>query len=57
MAKPLVGIIMGSKSDLEVMEGATAQLEELGVLSEMIIASAHRNPERVHEWAGSAAER
>lgn len=57
MSKPLVGIIMGSKSDLEVMEGAAKQLEELGVPSETIIASAHRNPERVHEWASTAAAR
>ncbi len=57
MSKPLVGIIMGSKSDLEVMEGAAKQLEELGVPSETVIASAHRNPERVHEWASTAVAR
>lgn len=55
--QPLVGIIMGSKSDLPVMEACTAQLEELGVPYELVIASAHRNPEKVHEWASSAAER
>ena len=55
--QPLVGIIMGSKSDLPVMESCTAQLEELGVPYELVIASAHRNPDKVHEWAGSAAER
>lgn len=55
--QPLVGIIMGSKSDLPAMEPCTAQLEELGVPYELVIASAHRNPERVHEWAGSAADR
>ena len=54
---PLVGIIMGSKSDLPVMEGCTAQLEELGVPYELVIASAHRNPAKVHEWASSAADR
>ena len=48
---PLVGIIMGSKSDLSVMEGCTAELEALGVPYELIVASAHRNPARVHEWA------
>ncbi len=54
---PLVGIIMGSKSDSEVMAACTAQLEEFGVPFEVVVASAHRNPERVHEWAAGAAER
>ena len=55
--QPLVGIIMGSKSDMPVMEACTAQLDELGVPYELVIASAHRNPEKVHEWAASAADR
>ncbi|NTU71222.1 MAG: 5-(carboxyamino)imidazole ribonucleotide mutase [Coriobacteriia bacterium] len=54
---PLVGIIMGSKSDLGVMEECAAQLDALGVAHEVVIASAHRNPERVHEWASTAADR
>lgn len=54
---PLVGIIMGSKSDLPVMEGCTAELEKLGVPYELVIASAHRNPQKVHEWAETAADR
>ena len=54
---PLVGIIMGSKSDLPVMEGCTAELERLGVPYELVIASAHRNPAQVHEWAETAAVR
>ena len=54
---PLVGIIMGSKSDMPVMEGCTKQLEEMGVPYELVIASAHRNPAKVHEWAETAAER
>ena len=54
---PLVGIIMGSKSDMPVMEACTEQLEALGVPYELVIASAHRNPERVHEWASTAADR
>ncbi|MFR4568558.1 MAG: 5-(carboxyamino)imidazole ribonucleotide mutase [Collinsella stercoris] len=54
---PLVGIIMGSKSDMPVMEGCTAELDALGVPYELIIASAHRNPAKVHEWAESAADR
>jgi 5-(carboxyamino)imidazole ribonucleotide mutase len=55
--QPLVGIIMGSKSDLGVMEDCGRQLDELGVPYELVVASAHRNPERVHEWASSAADR
>lgn len=55
--QPLVGIIMGSKSDLPTMEGCTKQLEELGVPYELVIASAHRTPDKVHEWASSAADR
>ena len=54
---PLVGIIMGSKSDMPVMEGCTAELDALGVPYELVIASAHRNPAKVHEWAESAADR
>lgn len=54
---PVVGIIMGSKSDMPAMEACTKQLEEFGVPYELIIASAHRNPAKVHEWASSAAER
>ena len=55
--KPLVGIIMGSKSDMPTMEACTKQLEELGVPYELVIASAHRNPAKVHEWASTAADR
>jgi len=55
--QPLVGIIMGSKSDLDVMRDCAAQLEELGVPYELVVASAHRDPARVHEWASSAADR
>lgn len=55
--QPLVGIIMGSKSDLPTMEACTKQLEELGVPYELVIASAHRNPAKVHEWASTATDR
>lgn len=55
--RSLVGVIMGSTSDLPVMEACTAQLEEFGVPYELVIASAHRNPNKVHEWASTAAER
>lgn len=55
--KPLVGIIMGSKSDLEVVEQCAQQLEEFNVPYEMVIASAHRTPDAVHDWAATAADR
>lgn len=52
-----VGIIMGSKSDLPVMEKAAAVLTELGVEFEMTVVSAHRTPDRMMEYARSAADR
>jgi len=52
-----VGIIMGSASDLPVMEGAQKVLNELGVSCEMTVVSAHRTPERMVEYARSAADR
>jgi len=55
--QPLVGIIMGSNSDLAVMEACGEELERLGVPFDMVVASAHRSPERVHEWASSAESR
>lgn len=55
--QPLVGIIMGSKSDLPAMEPCTKQLEELGVPYELVVYSAHRTPVQVHEWASTAAQR
>ena len=54
---PVVGIIMGSKSDMPVMQGCMDQLDELGVPYELMIASAHRNPDKVHEWAETAEAR
>ena len=54
---PLVGIIMGSKSDMPTMEACTAELDALGVPYELIVASAHRAPDKVHAWASSAADR
>ena len=44
---PLVGIILGSKSDLPAMEGCTEMLEKFGVPYELVVHSAHRNPEQV----------
>ena len=54
---PLVGIIIGSQSDLEVMQETCDQLSEFGVPYELIIASAHRNPEKVHSFASGAQPR
>jgi len=55
--QPVVGVIMGSQSDVPVMEGCTKQLEELGIPYELVVYSAHRTPDKVHEWAGTAADR
>jgi len=55
--KALVGIVMGSTSDAPVMDACSATLDELGVPYEVIVASAHRQPDKVHEWADSAEER
>lgn len=52
-----VGIIMGSKSDLPVMEGAQRALQELGVECEMTVVSAHRTPDRMVDYARGAADR
>jgi 5-(carboxyamino)imidazole ribonucleotide mutase len=54
---PQVGIVMGSKSDMAVMERAAAQLEELGVRHEMRVMSAHRDPETVADYAKNARMR
>lgn len=53
----MVGIIMGSESDLDVMRAAADTCTELQVPYEMTIVSAHRTPERMVEYASSAAER
>src|SRR5687767_7434415 len=55
--KPLVGIIMGSKSDWETLQHAAAQLDELGVPYEAQVISAHRTPDLLFEYASSAAGR
>ena len=54
---PLVGIIMGSKSDWEVMEKAAKELEERGIEHEMKVASAHRDPDVVADYAKNAHRR
>ncbi|MFN2429976.1 MAG: 5-(carboxyamino)imidazole ribonucleotide mutase, partial [Cryomorphaceae bacterium] len=53
----MVGIIMGSKSDLPIMQEAADVLKELKVPFEMEIVSAHRTPERMYEYAKQAADR
>jgi 5-(carboxyamino)imidazole ribonucleotide mutase len=54
---PSVGILVGSKSDLPVMEKCTKRLEDLGVDHELEVLSAHRNPEGVAEYVASAPGR
>jgi phosphoribosylamine--glycine ligase len=56
-AKPLVGIVMGSDSDLAVMQEARKVLDEFKIPSEGTVASAHRTPEKAHEYAKTAAAR
>jgi 5-(carboxyamino)imidazole ribonucleotide mutase len=55
--QPLVGIIMGSTSDWETMRHAAEKLEELGVAHETKVVSAHRTPQRLYDYATSAADR
>jgi 5-(carboxyamino)imidazole ribonucleotide mutase len=57
VARPLVGVIMGSRSDWETMAHATATLEVLGVPYEVRVVSAHRTPDLLFEYADSAARR
>ncbi|HLP20442.1 MAG TPA: 5-(carboxyamino)imidazole ribonucleotide mutase [Chitinophagales bacterium] len=57
MSTPLVGIIMGSESDLKIMKEAAEVLGQLGVEFELTVISAHRTPERMMQYATSAAER
>jgi len=57
MNQPKIGIIMGSKSDLNVMQDAADVLKELGVPYEITVVSAHRTPERMFSYSKSAADR
>ncbi len=57
MSAPVVGIIMGSDSDLPVMREAADILGELGVAFEMTIVSAHRTPQRLYDYARGAEGR
>ena len=54
---PLVGIVMGSKSDWNVMRSAAKTLEALGISYETKALSAHRNPDQVNDYAGKAHSR
>ena len=57
MKKPLVGVIMGSKSDWETMRAASDTLKLLGVAHECKVVSAHRTPDLLFSYAGSAEKR
>lgn len=54
---PLVGIVMGSKSDMPAMEAAEKELEERGIRSEVRVMSAHREPDTVSDYARNAQMR
>jgi len=57
MKKPLVSIIMGSDSDLEIMQRSALFLEEIGIEFELTIVSAHRTPDRMYKYAADAHKR
>lgn len=57
MGNPVVGIIMGSDSDLDVMGGAAKVLDEFGVANEVRVLSAHRTPDETGEYVKGAADR
>src|SRR5437899_7222264 len=57
MSKPLVSIVMGSDSDLEIMREAGKALDDFGIAYEMDVTSAHRSPDRSADFAKKAAER
>jgi 5-(carboxyamino)imidazole ribonucleotide mutase len=57
MNQPKIAIIMGSKSDLNIMQDAADVLKELGVDYEITVVSAHRTPDRMFSYARAAADR
>lgn len=57
MTHPLVGIIMGSVSDWDTMRHAASALSDLGIEHETKVVSAHRTPQRLYDYATSAADR
>ncbi len=56
-AAPMIGVVMGSRSDWETMEHAVSRLEALGISHEVRVVSAHRTPELLFEYAESAQSR
>ncbi len=57
MKKPLVGIIMGSQSDLNIMGHAADVLDDFGIPYEVTVVSAHRTPKRMYDYAAKAQKR
>ena len=57
MSKPLVGILMGSDSDLPVMDEASKILDKFGIGHEVVVSSAHRSPERTRKYVVGASKR
>jgi 5-(carboxyamino)imidazole ribonucleotide mutase len=57
MSKPLVSIVMGSDSDLEIMREAGKALDDFGIAYEIDVTSAHRSPDRTADFARKAADR
>ena len=55
--KPLIGVVMGSDSDLAVMQKCVEQLQAFGLACEVRVISAHRTPQAAHEYAATAAQR
>jgi len=56
-SEPLVGVIMGSRSDWETMQNTVTTLEQLGIPHEVEVVSAHRTPDKLFDYAGSAEQR
>lgn len=56
-AKPLVSVIMGSKSDFETLKNTCDTLDQFGVANEVLVVSAHRTPDRMYEFAKTARKR
>jgi phosphoribosylaminoimidazole carboxylase PurE protein len=56
-ARPLVGVLGGSKSDFPILEKAVALLNELGIANELMVVSAHRTPDRLFAYAEQAPDR
>ena len=57
VANPLVGIVMGSRSDWDTMQHAAARLEQLGIAHEVRVVSAHRTPDVLFDYAATARAR